>query len=104
VILNPASLPPTAPTAAPPALIQLREVEKTYAGRSGSAAVTALHTITLDVPKGAILGVIGRSGAGKSTLIRLVNGLEQPTRGQVIVDGIEMSALEERAASAAPSA
>jgi D-methionine transport system ATP-binding protein len=77
-------------------LIQLRDVEKTYPARSGSGAVTALHTITLDVPKGAILGVIGRSGAGKSTLIRLVNGLEQPSRGQVIVDGVEMSALSER--------
>lgn len=95
--LQPASLSPAVSTAAPRALIQLREVEKTYAARGGSGAVTALHTITLDVPKGAILGVIGRSGAGKSTLIRLVNGLERPSRGQVIVDGVEMSALDERA-------
>jgi D-methionine transport system ATP-binding protein len=88
---------PDAAAAAPPALIQLREVEKTYSARGGSGAVTALHTITLDVPKGAILGVIGRSGAGKSTLIRLVNGLERPSSGQVIVDGVEISALSERA-------
>ena len=76
--------------------IRLRNIEKTYAARGSNTAVTALHDINLDVPKGAILGVIGRSGAGKSTLIRLVNGLERPSAGQVIVGGVEISALEER--------
>ncbi len=82
---------------APDPLIKLHNVEKTYAARGGTGAVTALHAITLDVPKGAILGVIGRSGAGKSTLIRLVNGLERPSSGKVIVDGVEISALPEKA-------
>lgn len=76
--------------------IRLQNIEKTYAARGSNAAVTALHEINLDVPKGAILGVIGRSGAGKSTLIRLVNGLERPSSGQVIVGGVEISALDER--------
>jgi D-methionine transport system ATP-binding protein len=79
------------------AIIQLRGVEKTFAARGANAPVTALHEINLDVPRGAILGVIGRSGAGKSTLIRLVNGLELPSSGSVRVDGVEISALEERA-------
>ncbi|WP_291406118.1 ATP-binding cassette domain-containing protein, partial [Devosia sp.] len=54
------------------AIIQLRGVEKTFAARGANAPVTALHEINLDVPRGAILGVMGSSGAGKSTLIRLV--------------------------------
>jgi D-methionine transport system ATP-binding protein len=59
--------------------------------------VTALDGIDLSVRRGSVVGVIGRSGAGKSTLIRLVNGLERPTSGRVIVDGAEISALSERA-------
>lgn len=97
------SVPDTTALAAPaqtqePAdwAIRLQDIEKTYAARGSNTAVTALHEINLDVPKGAILGVIGRSGAGKSTLIRLVNGLERPSAGRVIVGGVEISALEER--------
>ena len=50
----------------------------------------------ISVPKGAILGVIGRSGAGKSTLIRLINGLDKPSSGRVVVNGVEITALNER--------
>jgi D-methionine transport system ATP-binding protein len=79
-----------------PALIELRDVGKVYASRRGDAAVTALDSVNLLVPRGAIVGVIGRSGAGKSTLIRLVNGLEKPSSGRVIVDGTEISELAEK--------
>lgn len=78
---------------APPALIRLEGVTKTY--QAGPVPVTALDGVDLDVPRGAVLGVIGRSGAGKSTLIRLVNGLETPTSGRVVVDGREISGLAE---------
>ena len=83
--------------AAPEALVRLEGVAKTYAARRGAGAVTALEDIDLSVPRGRVLGVIGRSGAGKSTLIRLVNGLERPSRGRVIVDRAEISALPEAA-------
>ncbi|VXC30007.1 methionine ABC transporter ATP-binding protein [Sphingomonas sp. 8AM] len=54
----------------------------------------ALDDVSLDVPRGAIFGVIGRSGAGKSTLLRLLNGLEQPSAGTVQVDGVDLGALD----------
>ncbi|WP_393987397.1 methionine ABC transporter ATP-binding protein [Xanthobacter sediminis] len=86
---------PQAATAAP--VILFDKVEKTYAARRGHQPVTALSEISLSVPEGAIVGVIGRSGAGKSTLIRLVNGLETPSAGRVVVDGVDIGALSEKA-------
>ena len=77
-------------------IVRLEGVSKVFAGRHGSP-VTALEDIDLSVPQGSVLGVIGRSGAGKSTLIRLVNGLEKPSTGRVIVDGADIAALAENA-------
>ena len=85
---------PAAP-AAGEALIRLEGVSKRFAARRGQAEVRALDGIDLAVPKGAIVGVIGRSGAGKSTLIRLVNGLERPSSGSVVVDGVDVAGLDE---------
>src|SRR6476646_6615945 len=76
-------------------IVRLEGVSKVFAGRHGSP-VTALEYIDLSVPQGSILGVIGRSGAGKSTLIRLINGLERPSAGRVIVGDAEVSGLDER--------
>ncbi len=81
------------PGAAP--LIRFEGVAKTYPARRGAAPVAALSGIDLAVPAGSILGIIGRSGAGKSTLIRLVNGLERPSAGRVMVGDDEVSALGE---------
>jgi D-methionine transport system ATP-binding protein len=66
-------------------------VSKTFPGRAASTA--ALRGVSLEVRPGTIHGVIGYSGAGKSTLIRLVNGLEKPTTGRVVVDGVDVGAL-----------
>ncbi len=81
--------------------IEIEGVGKTYAARGDSAAVVALRDINLVVPDGAIVGVIGRSGAGKSSLIRLINGLERPTSGRVVVNGTDITALDERGLRAA---
>lgn len=78
----------------PEALVRLTGVTKRFEGRQ-SATVTAVDKVDLIAPHGSITAIIGRSGAGKSTLIRLINGLEKPTSGQVVVDGVEVSALAE---------
>jgi D-methionine transport system ATP-binding protein len=77
-------------------IIAFAGVGKVYPARDKSAEVVALADIDLQVPEGAIVGVIGKSGAGKSTLIRLINGLERPSGGHVLVNGTDMAALDER--------
>lgn len=66
-------------------MIELKNIHKSYTRKN--TTVEALKGINLKVNKGDIFGVIGYSGAGKSTLIRLVNYLEIPTKGEVIVNG-----------------
>lgn len=89
---------PAVPMSEPPVpgrpVVALEGISKTYTARGGTP-VEALRAIDIAVTEGTVTGVIGRSGAGKSTLIRLVNGLERPTSGRVVVDGVEISALDE---------
>ncbi|WP_079710707.1 methionine ABC transporter ATP-binding protein [Paraliobacillus ryukyuensis] len=72
-------------------MITLRNVTKTYHRKKISTE--ALKKINLQIEQGDIYGVIGYSGAGKSTLVRLVNYLERPTSGEVIVDGKHLAEL-----------
>lgn len=65
-------------------LIQLTNVKKTFNGKNGN--IQAVNDVSLNVEKGDIYGIVGYSGAGKSTLVRLLNGLELPTSGEVIVN------------------
>lgn len=79
----------------PPPMVAFKSVTKLFTPKKGQAAFKALAAVSYSVPQGAITGIIGRSGAGKSTLIRLVNGLEKPTSGRVLVDGTDVAALPE---------
>ena len=79
--------------AEPDAMVRFAGISKTYPAYRGKPGVNALQNIDFAIPRGSITGVIGRSGAGKSTLVRLINGLEKPTTGRVIVDDREISAL-----------
>ena len=72
-------------------MIELRNITKEF--RHKDKVTLALSDVSLHVPAGKIMGVIGESGAGKSTLIRCVNLLERPTKGEVIVNGANLTAL-----------
>ncbi len=77
-------------------MVSFENVTKSFNSReTGRVAFRALDNVSYSVPRGAITGIIGRSGAGKSTLVRLVNGLERPSEGRVIVDGTDVAALSE---------
>ena len=69
-------------------MIKVEHANKTFSGKYGT--VHALQDVSIHVEKGDIYGIIGFSGAGKSTLIRLVNGLETPDTGNVIVQGANL--------------
>lgn len=75
-------------------LIRFENVTKSF--QVGKKTVTAVDDVSLDIAAGEVFAMIGYSGAGKSTLVRLINGLERPTTGRVVVDGAEVSALGER--------
>lgn len=71
-------------------MILLRNISKIF--DQGKASITAVDSVNLSVEQGQIYGIIGYSGAGKSTLIRLLNGLEKPTSGSVVINGQDISA------------
>lgn len=73
-------------------MIQLDQIGKTF--KSGDEVIEAVAPTSLQIDRGAIFGIIGRSGAGKSTLLRLINRLEEPSGGRVLVDGREITQLE----------
>jgi putative ABC transport system ATP-binding protein len=63
----------------------------------GENVVHALRSVDLELGRGRLTVVHGRSGAGKTTLLNVIGGLDRPTRGQIFLDGADVSALEEEA-------
>jgi peptide/nickel transport system ATP-binding protein len=82
------------------ASIELRGVEKIFPQSAGMFApprmVRAVDGVSLSVPAGACVGVVGESGCGKSTLARLILGLHEPSAGQILVDGQALGAMRRR--------
>ncbi|MDO5688689.1 MAG: ABC transporter ATP-binding protein [Tissierellia bacterium] len=72
-------------------ILQTEDLKKIYG--DGEAAVHALDGISLTVPKGEFLSIVGTSGSGKSTLLHMLGGLDRPTSGTVIVDGVNLQSL-----------
>ncbi len=76
-------------------MIELRGVSRTV--MSGDHPLTILQPLDLTVPSGQFLAVVGPSGSGKSTLLGLLAGLDAPTTGQIVLDGVDITRLDEDA-------
>ena len=74
-------------------MIELKGVSKTVT--SGGEPLTILHPLDLSVPSGQFLSIVGPSGSGKTTLLGLIAGLDTPSTGQVVIDGVEITSLDE---------
>src|SRR5512133_4334094 len=66
-------------------MIQVSHVSKTYV--QGEREISALSNVSLKIEKGEFLSIMGPSGSGKSTLLNLIGGLDQPTSGEIFIDG-----------------
>jgi putative ABC transport system ATP-binding protein len=71
-------------------MIEIDNVSRDY---GDGKVVHALQSVTLSIPKGERVAIMGPSGSGKSTLLNLICGLDQPTAGTVSIDGVELSRL-----------
>jgi putative ABC transport system ATP-binding protein len=75
-------------------MIELRDVTRQFPGKRD---VVALDAVTLAIPRGEMVSIIGPSGSGKSTLLNLVGGLDRPSSGQVSIDGAPLAGLSDDA-------
>ncbi len=74
-------------------MIKLVDVTKIY--HQGTQQVTAVDHVSMEVPRGEFLAITGPSGCGKSTLLNLLGGLDVPTAGQVIIEGIDLADMDD---------
>ena len=74
-------------------IIECRDVWKTY--RMGDTDVHALRGVTVDVIRGEYLSIMGPSGSGKTTLFNMVGALDRPSKGSVVVNGVDMGSLRQ---------
>ena len=77
-----------------PPIVEIRDLTKSYT--RGNQRIPVLEGITLSIPAGEFLALMGPSGSGKSTLLNLIAGIDTPDGGSILVDGVDISALPER--------
>ncbi|MGB2885464.1 MAG: ABC transporter ATP-binding protein [Dehalococcoidia bacterium] len=75
-------------------VLKLEDVSRSY--QMGQVEVRALTGVSLDITRGEFIVILGPSGSGKTTLLNLVGGIDSPTSGKITVDGIELSALNDK--------
>lgn len=75
------------------AVLEVKEVTKRYG--QGESEVTALDHVSFSVERGEFVAIIGASGSGKSTLMNMIGGIDHPTSGSVIIDGNDISKMNE---------
>lgn len=76
-------------------ILEIKNLCKTYG--NGDTSVKALDNVSFSVEKGEFVAIIGPSGSGKSTLLHILGGVDTPTSGSVIIDGTDISKLDETA-------
>ncbi|MGN0789700.1 MAG: ABC transporter ATP-binding protein, partial [Christensenellales bacterium] len=74
-------------------MIVLKDLTKEFGKESNK--VVALDNVSCELPQGRFISIVGKSGCGKSTLLNLIGGLEKPTSGSVIIDGVDLYAKKE---------
>jgi putative ABC transport system ATP-binding protein len=79
-------------------MVTVSGLSRTYGSAGGD--VHALQDVSFSIERGTIAALVGRSGSGKTTLLNCVGGLDEPTSGTVVVDDVEVTALDERARTA----
>lgn len=94
------SAPPLAATRAASSvsvILEARDLTKSYV--LGDGTVQALRGVSLTVNRGEFVAIMGPSGSGKSTMLHMLGGLDRPSSGEVIVDGVNISRLNDRRAT-----
>jgi len=87
--------PPSAPqTKLPMYVLETRGLRKDY-GAEGEVCVHALRGVDLQVRKGELLAIMGPSGSGKSTMLHILGGVETPTSGQVLLEGVDLATMDD---------
>lgn len=74
-------------------ILEVNGLTKQYG--SGETGVTALDGVSFTVEKGEFVSIVGPSGSGKSTLLHIIGGVDRPTSGQVLIDGVDIHSLKE---------
>lgn len=76
-------------------MIKVQSVTKSYGKKQNS--FVALKDVSFEIPDGATVAIVGRSGSGKSTLMHAMSGLDRPEKGQIVIDGVDILKLKNRA-------
>src|SRR5436309_7574929 len=74
-------------------VLEARDLRKSFG--EGEAAVQALRGVNLGAQAGEMLAIMGRSGSGKSTMLTLLGGVDVPTSGQVLLEGVDLASLDD---------
>ena len=81
-------------------IIRTESLEKTFAGTDAAAVVAAVRGVDLVIEAGEFVAVTGASGSGKSTLLHMLGGITRPTSGRVLLEGVDLAALDDDALAA----
>lgn len=72
-------------------MIEVKNITKTYGKKHN--LFTALHDVSMTIPTGTTVAIVGKSGSGKSTLMHVMSGLDRPQQGSVVIDGVDITTL-----------